>query len=334
MPAERLRSITENRIERKEAGIGLPGRLAGRLLREEWRGDQQREKNYGHSSDSIHVLFPLSCQRLCRERAPCSSTADLRAANLFRVSRAKTIARTGLSIGDSRRRTASPHPAGTRPSKSSPTPAGASSPESGRIIHSLELESGLSVRRSFFLAPFFAPPIVSSALGAHAASRALPGLNSTPAPSVLHLLRRFNPQHRQRLLQFSPRNLSDHQQYSLSPGVRLFQDVESLVLIERVELIGKLKGVFRHVRRLEGIRRQLRHIIQPRGEIGQRPEIGARLTGKISCHFFGGELIEVLARIFRRSPEFSEDIARAADGVLQVRAGLASELQSIFKIES
>src|SRR5262249_58339483 len=53
MPAERSRSITENRIEGKEAWISL----SGRLLREEWRGDQQREQNYGYASDSIHGFF-------------------------------------------------------------------------------------------------------------------------------------------------------------------------------------------------------------------------------------------------------------------------------------
>src|SRR5262249_55197042 len=85
---------------------------------------------------------------------------------------------------------------------------------------------------------------------------------------------------------------------------------------------------------LESVRGQLRHVIQPRSEVDQRPEVIARLAGKIVRDVFGGESIEIAARVIGRSSKLGEDVARAAYGVLQVRAGLASELQSFFKIES
>ena len=107
--------------------------------------------------------------------------------------------------------------------------------------------------------------------------------------------------------------------------------MESFVLIERIELVGQLKSVFGHMCVGSCVRRQLRHVTQPRSEVDQRPEVVARLAGKIFCDIFGGESIEILRQVFRRSTEFGEDVARAADGVFRTRACLALNFSASSK---
>jgi hypothetical protein len=50
MPAQRLRAIAENRVERQQTGVSL----SGCLLRKNRRDQQQRQKNDGRSLDSVH----------------------------------------------------------------------------------------------------------------------------------------------------------------------------------------------------------------------------------------------------------------------------------------
>lgn len=148
-------------------------------------------------------------------------------------------------------------------------------------------------------------------------------------PAKLHVFRRRNAENLERPFELRPEIGREPQQERAFLGV--FLGKNRIVVIERVERLGQLEGVFRDVAGLAGRKRAFERFARLRRVQHELPEV---LGLELTLESFSRERRSKVGNFEAALDEFAEDVARAHRGILHVRAGLALEAQRFLQIES